>query len=189
MLKIIFVFSIPLYSHKFLGYTIVSLLMEFNTVFLHLRFMFVFHSVDKSCLFYRIVSTVNIGELLKRIFFFVFCLFWSLWFSSYICYISCNYGMLDGTLDSSKPTSYKQHDSVQYWVVWFGFDFTDKYGIIAKACAIRFSVGKYWQAKRIDNNQPRKPKAKIIFSKLCTWFFQIFWIHFFNHHTVMCGTQ
>jgi hypothetical protein len=51
--------------------------------------------------------------------------------------------MLDGTLDSSKPTSYKQHDSVQYWVVWFGFDFTDKYGIIAKACAIRFSVGKY----------------------------------------------
>ncbi len=46
----------------YLGYTIVALLMEFNTVFLHLRFMFVFHSVNKSYMSYKIVSTVNIGR-------------------------------------------------------------------------------------------------------------------------------
>lgn len=53
-------FSIPLYTGLFIGYTIASLSIEFNTVFLHLRYMLVFQGADRSQLPFKIVSKANL---------------------------------------------------------------------------------------------------------------------------------
>lgn len=57
---IIGIFWVPLFTCQFVAYTLCALAIEFNTVFLHLRFMFVFFAVDKSSGKYRIISTLNI---------------------------------------------------------------------------------------------------------------------------------
>lgn len=57
---ILITFSIPLYTGLFIGYTVTALSIEFNTIFLHLRFMFVFHEYDKRKLIYRVISTANL---------------------------------------------------------------------------------------------------------------------------------
>ena len=60
--QILITFSIPLYTGLFIGYTVTALSIEFNTIFLHLRFMFVFHEYDKRKLVYRVISTANLGK-------------------------------------------------------------------------------------------------------------------------------
>lgn len=57
---IIGIFWVPLVTNKFVGYTLAALSIEFNTVFLHLRFMLVFNGVDKSSIKFRIVSILNL---------------------------------------------------------------------------------------------------------------------------------
>lgn len=51
---------VPLFTYQFVAYTLCSLAIEMNTVFLHLRFMCVFFAVDKSSGKYRIVAILNI---------------------------------------------------------------------------------------------------------------------------------
>ena len=57
---------VPLFTYQFVAYTLCSLAIEMNTVFLHLRFMCVFFAVDKSSGKYRIVAILNIGK--KKVF-------------------------------------------------------------------------------------------------------------------------
>lgn len=59
-LIIFMIFWVPLFTNQFLGYTLAALSIEFNTVFLHLRFMAVFFNVEKSSAQYRIISIFNI---------------------------------------------------------------------------------------------------------------------------------
>lgn len=61
---IIFIFSIPLSVNKFVGYTIGALSIEFNTIFLHLRFMLVFCGIEKSSLFFRVISILNLATFI-----------------------------------------------------------------------------------------------------------------------------
>lgn len=56
------IFWVPLFTNQFVGYTLAALSIEFNTVFLHLRFMFVFFNVEKSSASYRLVSILNIAS-------------------------------------------------------------------------------------------------------------------------------
>lgn len=57
---IISIFWVPLFTNQFVGYTLAALSIEFNTVFLHLRFMFVFFNTDKSSPKFRVVSILNL---------------------------------------------------------------------------------------------------------------------------------
>lgn len=61
---IIGIFWVPLFTNQFVGYTLAALSIEFNTVFLHLRFMLVFFNVEKSTIKYRLVSILNIVSFL-----------------------------------------------------------------------------------------------------------------------------
>lgn len=56
---IISIFWVPLFTNQFVGYTLAALSIEFNTVFLHMRFMLVFFNFEKSSPQYRLVSIVN----------------------------------------------------------------------------------------------------------------------------------
>jgi len=57
---IIGIFWVPLITNKFVGYTLAALSIEFNTIFLHLRFLLVFNNVDKSSVKFRVVSILNL---------------------------------------------------------------------------------------------------------------------------------
>jgi len=57
---IIGIFWVPLVTNKFVGYTLAALSIEFNTVFLHLRFLLVFNGVNKSSIKFRVVSILNL---------------------------------------------------------------------------------------------------------------------------------
>lgn len=59
-LIIFLIFWVPLFTNQFIAYTLCALAIEFNTVFLHLRFMLVFFAVEKSTGIYRVISTLNI---------------------------------------------------------------------------------------------------------------------------------
>lgn len=72
-LVIIGIFWVPLFTNQFVGYTLAALSIEFNTVFLHLRFMFVFFNTEKSTIQYRIVSILNIVSF---VFFRILTLCW-----------------------------------------------------------------------------------------------------------------
>lgn len=61
---IIGIFWVPLFTNQFVGYTLAALSIEFNTVFLHLRYMLVFFNVEKSTLKYRLISILNIISFL-----------------------------------------------------------------------------------------------------------------------------
>ncbi|RNA15899.1 TLC domain-containing 2 [Brachionus plicatilis] len=57
---IIFIFSITLSLNRYVGYTTAAISIEFNTVFLHLRFMSVFCNIDKNSLKFRLLSILNL---------------------------------------------------------------------------------------------------------------------------------
>ncbi|CAF0861113.1 unnamed protein product [Brachionus calyciflorus] len=57
---IIFIFSITLSLNRYVGYTIGALSIEFNTVFLHLRFLTLFCNVDRNSIFFRIILLLNL---------------------------------------------------------------------------------------------------------------------------------
>jgi hypothetical protein len=55
---------VPLLINQFVGYTIGALSIEFNTVFLHLRFLFLFCNPDaKSALKFKLLAILNLGSL------------------------------------------------------------------------------------------------------------------------------
>lgn len=53
---------------RFVSHGVVSLSLEFNTVFLHMRFMAIFLNVDKSSLQFKIISALNFRKtFLKKL--------------------------------------------------------------------------------------------------------------------------
>lgn len=57
---ILFIFFIPVSINLFVGYTICAMSIEYNTIFLHLRFMIAFNPENRKTLTFRIASIVNI---------------------------------------------------------------------------------------------------------------------------------
>lgn len=51
-------FSIAVFSKMYIAFAVCSLLMEVNSVFLHLRQLLNFHGVSKTCMLYRVVRIV-----------------------------------------------------------------------------------------------------------------------------------
>jgi len=57
-------FAVSTFSLYYLGYAMIGLLVEFNSIFLHLRQLLLFVNTPKSELHYRIVSLTNLGTFI-----------------------------------------------------------------------------------------------------------------------------
>lgn len=60
---VIICFGLALVSRRYQGYAMVALLLEVNSIFLHIRQLFIIHGVSKKDLYYRITSYTNIGKV------------------------------------------------------------------------------------------------------------------------------
>lgn len=66
---ILIALSIPVFIYKSVGYMVVALLVEVNSVFLHFRQLLLLHKVEKTSSIYRMNSIVNLGTfIIFRIF-------------------------------------------------------------------------------------------------------------------------
>lgn len=54
-------FGLALVTRRYQGYAMVSLLLEVNSIFLHIRQLLIIHGTSKLDFFYRITSYTNIG--------------------------------------------------------------------------------------------------------------------------------
>ncbi|XP_039268455.2 TLC domain-containing protein 2-like [Styela clava] len=54
-------FGISVFRHQYVGYAVVALLVEVNSVFLHMRMLFRLSGVDKKSQIYRVNCIVNLG--------------------------------------------------------------------------------------------------------------------------------
>ena len=59
---IVSIFSVPLALNTFVGYTILALSIEFNTIWLHLRFMIAFNPHNRATTAFTCVSLTNLGK-------------------------------------------------------------------------------------------------------------------------------
>ncbi|GAB1608165.1 TLC domain-containing protein 2-like [Argonauta hians] len=61
---ILIAFSIPILTYKSVGYMVVALLVEVNSIFLHFRQLLRIHNVDKKSSLYRLTSLLNLGTFI-----------------------------------------------------------------------------------------------------------------------------
>ncbi|CAI9740810.1 TLC domain-containing protein 2-like [Octopus vulgaris] len=61
---ILIAFSFPVLTYKSVGYMLVALLVEVNSIFLHFRQLLRIHKVDKKSSLYRLTSLLNLGTFI-----------------------------------------------------------------------------------------------------------------------------
>lgn len=60
---VIICFGLAVVTKYYQGYALVSLLIEINSIFLHIRQLLIIQGWQKSNMFYRINSVFNLGKL------------------------------------------------------------------------------------------------------------------------------
>jgi len=63
--QVISCFGLSLLTDRYHGYSVISLLLEVNSVFLHMRQLVLLSGNDKDGLFYRINGVINLGKTEK----------------------------------------------------------------------------------------------------------------------------
>ena len=65
--QVLLCFGLSIVTRHYLGYGLVALLVEVNSVFLHIRQMLLIQGVSKRSLAYRLNSCLNVGTFVAQL--------------------------------------------------------------------------------------------------------------------------
>ena len=68
LFQIIVCFGIAIFTYFYVGYAILALIVELNTIFLHVRQLLQTCGFSKSNQFYRLNSLINLGMYLQNVY-------------------------------------------------------------------------------------------------------------------------
>ena len=67
--QIILCFGIAIFTYLYVGYAVLALIVELNTIFLHMQQLFQTCGFSKSNQYYRLNSLINLGGYYKKQFY------------------------------------------------------------------------------------------------------------------------